>query len=396
MIQLGLVGVLSAAAAQAQWQMQTSNSTADLRGIDAVGGGVAWASGAHGTVLRTEDGGYMWQSCSMPPGAEDLDFRGVQAFDADTALVMSSGPGNGSRVYKTLDGCHSWKLVLSNPDSPDGFFDAMLFLDRQHGILFGDPAPTDPQTGFTGGGNFRMRLTRDGGATWIPVDQADEKSGPLGLHAAPQEGAFAASNSSIASGDGMFWFATSASRVDARRLFAGKHVPKTLFDVAVCGRFVDPALRSCGLPWVEYRDSNVPIAHASASMGIFSIAFRTSNVGIAVGGDYKNPEGSVQNAAYSEDGGVTWHAAQTMPHGYRSSVAYEAALKRWITVGPNGTDISTDDGESWHAMKPNAALHEMPDADRDWNAISLPYVVGPHGRIGRLDAPPHPLGQAKN
>src|ERR1700756_2395899 len=120
---------------QAQWDLEDSHTTADLRGIDNVGGGVAWASGTNGTVLRTEDGGYVWQSCSIPPGAEKLDFRGVQAFDANTAIVMSSGPGDQSRLYKTTDGCHTWKLILKNPYSPDGFFDAILFLDSHHGIL---------------------------------------------------------------------------------------------------------------------------------------------------------------------------------------------------------------------------------------------------------------------
>ena len=55
--------------AQAQWELQDSHTTASLRGIHNVGGGVAWASGTNGTVLRTEDGGYMWQTCAVPPGA---------------------------------------------------------------------------------------------------------------------------------------------------------------------------------------------------------------------------------------------------------------------------------------------------------------------------------------
>lgn len=75
-----------------------------------------------------------------------------------------------------------------------------------------------------------------------------------------------------------------------------------------------------------------------------------------------------------------------MPHGYRSSVAYDAATKTWITIGPNGTDVSTDDGRNWRAVHPDAARQEAPDADRNWNAIALPFVVGPHGRIGKLDA----------
>ena len=79
-----------------------------------------------------------------------------------------------------------------------------------------------------------------------------------------------------------------------------------------------------------------------------------------------------------------WQDAQTPPHGYRSAVAYDPAAKTWITVGPNGTDISTDDGRNWRALKPSAT--DTPGADRDWNALSLPFVVGPHGRIGKLNA----------
>jgi hypothetical protein len=107
---------------------------------------------------------------------------------------------------------------------------------------------------------------------------------------------------------------------------------------------------------------------------------------VAVGGDYLKPDDTEKTAAFTLDGGQTWNAAQTSPHGYRSAVAYDAAAKTWITVGPNGTDISTDDGRNWRALRPVPALHEAPDADRDWNALSLPFVVGPNGRIGKLHA----------
>ena len=110
---------------------------------------------------------------------------------------------------------------------------------------------------------------------------------------------------------------------------------------------------------------------------------------VAVGGDYLRPNDSAQTAAYSGDWGYAWHSAQTPPHGFRSAVAYDAATKTWITVGPNGTDTSTDDGRNWRALRPDPALHEPPDADRNWNALSLPFVVGPHGRIGKLN--PHAL-----
>jgi hypothetical protein len=56
----------------------------------------------------------------------------------------------------------------------------------------------------------------------------------------------------------------------------------------------------------------------------------------------------------------------------------------WITVGPNGTDISTDDGRNWRALHPDPKFNDAPDADQHWNALSLPYAVGPHGRIATL------------
>ena len=124
--------LLPTLAAQAQWDIQNSHTTASLRGIDNVGNGIAWASGTNGTILRTEDGGHLWQLCAIPPGAEKLDFRGIQAFDANTAIVMSSGKGDLSRLYKTTDACQTWKPILTNPDK-EGFWDAYR-LD-QHGQL---------------------------------------------------------------------------------------------------------------------------------------------------------------------------------------------------------------------------------------------------------------------
>jgi photosystem II stability/assembly factor-like uncharacterized protein len=115
--------------AQAQFQIQDSHTTASLRGIHSIGKGVAWASGTEGTVLRTTDDGATWQRCTTPPDAEKLDFRGIQAFDQNTAIVMSSGKGDLSRLYKTTDACKTWKLVFTNPDK-EGFFDALRFDDH--------------------------------------------------------------------------------------------------------------------------------------------------------------------------------------------------------------------------------------------------------------------------
>jgi hypothetical protein len=383
MRQAFLLGIVLATCvgAHAQWEMQNSHTTADLRGIHSVGGGVAWASGTNGTVLRTEDGGFLWQVCAVPPGAENLDFRGIQAFDENTAIVMSSGKGDLSRLYKTTDGCNSWKQVFVNPYSPDGFFDAMLFLDARRGILLGDPSPASWTHPLEKAGYFRVRVTHDGGETWGPVTSPDVKPGN-GLHALGDESAFAASNSSIASFGGWFWLGTSASRVTSRRLYPSDAIPEYLFRVGVIMGTPDPISGQAGQSWHDFHDAAVPISHSSLSAGIFSLSFRDSEAGIAVGGDYKKPDEAKDTAAWTKDKGLHWTASSKMPHGYRSAVAYDVENKTWITVGPNGTD--TDDGRNWRAVHPNPALHESPDADKNWNALSLPFVVGPHGRIGKL------------
>jgi photosystem II stability/assembly factor-like uncharacterized protein len=354
------------------WVMQSSGTKAGLRGIHAVGGGVAWASGTNGTVLRTEDSGYMWQSCAMPPGAEKLDFRGIWAWDAQTAIVMSSGPGNQSRLYKTTDGCSSWKRVFTSPDR-DGFFDALLFVDRLHGIVLGDPAHGDSKTNPVEAGYFifRIRVTHDGGETWIPVVDAEMPHPGKNLQPLAGEAFFAASNSSIAAYADWLWMGTNRGRV-LRRKFAPGH-----FNTSVCAGALDPISLSCGIPWVDWESTQTPLPGAGSSSGIFSLAFRDTQHGLAVGGDYSKPNESAGTAAWTADGGKTWTAAERPPHGYRSAVAWDADAKAWIAVGTNGSDVSYDDGKTWSPLD-----------NGNWNALRLPWVVGPEGRIAKLGALP--------
>lgn len=368
--------LLTPAIAHPQWELQTSNTQASLRGIHNVGGGVAWASGTDGTVLRTQDGGHLWQGCATPPGAEHLDFRGIQAFDENTAIVMSSGPGDQSRLYKTTDGCRTWKLLFTNPDKK-GFWDALLMVDPQRGIVLGDPAPADPRDPIVPPLTFRLRLTFNGGETWTPVifpaarSPKDPSLDPL-----KGEGFFAASNSSATFADGQLFLATGKSRILHTKVGPSEFLP------AACSGMIDPLSMSCGTTWPGWEVISAPVIHTSEAAGIFSIASGSNQTLLVVGGDYRHPALLTKVAAYSADAGQHWIAAQTTPHGYRSSVAYDPTVKTWITVGPNGSDFSTDDGRNWRPLTPNP--EDQPGSDRDWNALSLPFVVGPHGRIGRL------------
>jgi len=367
-MKIWLLALLLAAggAAHAQWEMETSGTTADLRGIDNVGGGVAWASGTNGTVLRTEDGGYLWQACAVPPGAEHLDFRGVQAFDANTAIVMSSGKGDLSRLYKTTDGCHKWKLILKNPDK-DGFWDALHFEENQWGWLLGDPVKE----------SFVLYATSDGGRTWT-------RQHNKGLHADPAaQAVFAASNSSLIGSYRSVSFGSGGTR--------GAFV-YSIIQTEICVDACEESDLDLEGRKNKWALEMTPLGDHTDTAGIFSVAAQRE-IGpnwwkptlVAVGGDYAKPDDANATAAWFDKDQNRWIAAQTPPHGYRSAVAYDAGTKTWITVGPNGTDISTDDGRNWRALPPDPALNEAPDADRNWNALSLPFVVGPHGRIGKLN-----------
>jgi photosystem II stability/assembly factor-like uncharacterized protein len=350
-------------AASAQWEILPSGSTADLRGIDALGKGIAWASGSDGTVLRTTDDGKTWQPCAIPPDAEHLDFRGVQAFDAQTAIVMSTGKGALSRLYKTTDGCKIWTLLFTNPD-PEGFWDALRFRTPSDGYVLGDPV----------GGQFSVGSPQDWKSSqdWrLLGDQYTQSTlvAPEGVHA------FAASNSALALSQKdthpdpkpEMWFGTSGPGGAFIYYYVDAYSPINPDDEIA-----------------DWHKVTVPLAGSDASSGVFSVAFKADQIGVAVGGDSEKPDEASGTAAFSTDSGKTWELAQTLPHGFRSAVAYDEAAKTWITVGPNGTDISTDDGRNWRALRSNPALHEPADSDRDWNALSLPFVVGPHGRIGKL------------
>ncbi len=347
--------------ARAQMDVADPQTNASLSGVDSVGAGVAWVSGSDGTVLRTLDAGVHWQRCAVPPGAEKLDFRAVQAFDASAALVMASGKGALSKVYKTTDGCATWKLVFENPDA-EGFFDAMRFVrglvaagqrNRCFGVIVGDPVRA----------RFPLFLTYNCGDTW--ERQLKESPPPL-----PGEGLFAASNSALLVPEmGERAFVTGGSSGSREiRFFTGVEdgisgVPDRS-NVLPGAREFRPFMR-------EWRVSALSAKSAAASAGAFSLAQNEIGTRVIVGGDYLKPDSSEGTAWYQAPG---WKGAQTPPHGYRSAVVYDARHKAWFAVGPNGADVSFDDGRNWKPVRGETA--------RGWNAISLPFVVGAKGRIG--------------
>ncbi len=336
-ILLPIVMSLVSVTAHAQWIEQTSGTTARLRGLCVVDERVAWTSGSGGTVLRTIDRGTTWERKRIT-GADSLDFRDIEAFDDRTAYALSIGEGPLSRIYKTQDCGLNWVLQFVNQDAR-GFLDALAFWDSRHGVALGDPVD----------GRFVILTTDDGGRVWsrIPPDGM-----PKSL---PSEGAFAASGTClILQGERNAWFGTGGGRVF---------------------RSTDR-----GQTWTVHE---TPIRAGNGSSGIFSLAFYNAEHGIAIGGDYMKPEQNGHTVALTTDGGRTWKLPKgSKPGGYRSAVAYIGGSQgtKLVAVGPTGTDLSGDGGESWVKLS-DLGYHAVV-----FSGVGAGWAVGENGRIAWFDS----------
>ena len=329
--------ILCASISHAQWESQASGTTVRLRGVSAVNQLVAWASGDKGTYARTVDSGKTW-TVGRVPDANDLDFRDVDAFSADTAYLLAIGEGEKSRIYKTSDGGLHWSLQFKN-SRPNAFFDAMAFWDADHGIAVSDPVD----------GKFLIITTTNGGATW---EEMPANGMPPALSG---EGAFAASGTCIAvQGKQNVWFGTGGT--------AGGRVFRST---------------NGGRSWTV---TTTPIT-SGKSAGVFSILFLNSKQGVIVGGDYTKEREVGNNAAWTNDGGKRWQLVETKrPNGYRSGVALLPRRKQrlLVAVGPSGSDFSVSEGKSWRVLG-DEGFHSVsfsPRADAGW-------AVGEAGRIAK-------------
>ncbi|MBP6717139.1 MAG: oxidoreductase, partial [Acidobacteria bacterium] len=184
---------------------------------------------------------------------------------------------------------------------------------------------------------FQILITDNGGKTWTKVPDA---ALPPALD---NEGAFAGSGTNIAVFGTHAWIGTGAG-------------PKS--------RMLHTADR--GKSWTV---ADTPIV-ANASTGIFSVAFRDAQHGVAIGGDYSKEKLGVDNAAITSDGGKTWTLVKVS--GFRSVVRYiPGAPTSLIAVGPQGADMSTDDGKTWTPM-------EIPAPMTGWHTLAL----SPNGKVG--------------
>ena len=129
-----------------------------LRGLSVVNNDVVWVSGSNGVVGKSTNAGKNWKWITVK-GFENKDFRDIEAFDANTAIIMAIEEP--AYILKTTDGGESWKIVYENK-TKGMFLDAMEFRDVMHGVVIGDPVD----------GKFFLAETKNGGESWSEIAAA--------------------------------------------------------------------------------------------------------------------------------------------------------------------------------------------------------------------------------
>ncbi|MGN6377478.1 MAG: WD40/YVTN/BNR-like repeat-containing protein [Gaiellales bacterium] len=332
-------GAVSAASGSLpHWQVVHRGGTADLRAISPVSSKVVWASGSNGTVFRTVNGGRSWTRVG-PPGTKALEFRGMKAFDANHAVLMSIGNHPGDfRTYLTADGGRHWRITNQNTN-PQAFYDCMAFFNRSRGLILSDPV----------NGRFRILITTNGGRSWHVNPAAN-----MPRANSPNEYGFAASNQCITtSGSHDAWFGSGGTQ--GARVY----------------RSTDGG--------VHWRVSRTPLRRG-ATAGVFAVAFRNSMQGFAIGGDFAAPTTAPRALALTADGGRTWTLVGNAPGGYRSGATWvPRTTGTALAVGLTGSDITTDGGFSWRQF-----------ASGSFDTVACTgggscWASGANARIGRLD-----------
>ncbi len=314
---------------------EQSHTTALLQAVSTVDDSVVWVSGHRATWVSTVDGGRTWISGAMTGADSALEFRDVHAVSASTAYLLAAGPGEQSRIYKTIDAGRSWQLQFMNRDSA-AFYDCFGFWDATHGIAVSDAV------------NGKMIVIgTDDGEHWSSV--ADNGMPP----ALPGEGSPAAGGTCLVVRDrGRAWFGTEPHARVYRSQDRGRH-------------------------WAAV---STPIVTGEAS-GVATLAFHDERHGMALGGRLlKGDDRSDSVAAVTSDGGATWTLVSRPPF---SGAVYGAAVvpgtaSYVVVAGPKGLAWTGNDGRTWTSLSDSAYWAV------DCSQRGVCWAAGPGGRITRV------------
>lgn len=311
-------------------QFLDSGRQCSLRGLSVVSDDIIWASGSKGTVARSTNGGASFEWITVA-GYEDREFRDIQAFDSNKAVIMAiASPGI---ILKTRDGGKSWYKVFE--DTTSGMFlDAMDFDEAGiNGLVAGDPLPNDSRIYFA--------MTQNQGESWHNVTGNSTM-----FKTVEGEAMFASSGTNLAFPSAVVT-GGKASRIFYNGIFT------------------------------------LPIMQGTESTGANSIAISPDGRNaVVVGGDFSNDKLNTNNCVLIQlKRRPVFGIPSTPPHGYRSCVIY-TAKNDLVTCGSSGTDISTDGGRNWQNIS-TASFHVCDKARKG----KVVFLAGTRGRIAKVVMP---------
>lgn len=315
-------------------EVLTSGTKSSLRGLSVVNDNIIWVSGSNGMVGKSTNAGKNWKWMQVN-GFEKTDFRDIEAFDGNTAIIM--GIAEPAYILKTNDGGESWRVVYENK-TKGMFLDAMDFANNQRGIVVGDPID----------GKIFIARTNNSGNTWEEIEETQQR--PV---ADSGEAFFAASGSNI-----------KLFVNDEYFIVSGGLRSRLISNSSATDLPLIQGKESAGANAIDIYDNGMPKKPGQRM--------------IVVGGDFNADSMVDRNCFYSLNGGKTWLAPVSPPHGYRSSVEY-LSKKDLLTCGLNGVDYSDNGGKNWKWIS-KEGFHVCRIA-RIGTAV---FLAGDNGKIGKL------------
>lgn len=278
------------------------DSTLSIRAIDILDDGNLVFAANDGTYGMYQVGSKKWQTARQSYDSIIPEFRAIAHTSTNFFMLSIGSP---ALLFKT--GNKGKMELVYQENHPKVFYDAMTFWNDLEGIAIGDP--TDDC--------LSIIITRDGGQSWQKISCRQLPKIKEG------EAAFAASNTNIAVVGDKTWVATGGK---VSRVFYSKDK---------------------GYNWTAVE---TPMINALATTGIYSVDFYDEMNGVAVGGDYTNPDANQANKIITKNGGKNWQKmANNSNPGYRSCVQYvpNSDAQQMVAVGFKGLDYSSDGGTTW-------------------------------------------------